>query len=229
MSRLSTVWNYYHQYGLRALIWRIHRRRKFVILTRYLTDVSEPPMYDDMVFRLAGPADVAALGDLLSTSWGVRREEDIRQRLSSGDLAIVAIDRNTGQIGCVTWVSRNDPLFHTHFGATPQETEACSRKLYVSEPFRRRGLAARAILHAEWAARQAGYQRLWAYILQSNLPSLGLHAKLGGYERYGTLRLGRLWGRRFAEVRRPGEWSWSRLEPVTADGAEHEIPQQEAG
>ena len=223
---LSKAWYYYCQYGLRALIWRIYRRRRFVIFIKDHADAAEPATHDDVTFHLAGPADVAVLSDFLSASREASPEEEIRRRLSSGDLAIVGILRDTGRIGCVNWISRDDRLFHTQFGATPPNAEACSRKIYVPEHFRRRHLAARGVLYAEWAARRAGYQRLWAYVLRGNRPSLRLHSKLG-YGRYGILRLGRIWGRRFAEMRRSEDRSWVRLQPVTADGAEHEILEQD--
>ena len=147
MSMLSKVWDYYRQQGLRSLLWRIHRRRRFVILTTDLADVSEPPTYDDVEFRLAGLEDISALSDLLSESWGARRQEDIRRRLVAGDMAIVGFMRNTRQMGCVTWLSRDDRLFHTHLGSMPPDTDVCSRKLYVPERFRRRGLMPRGATH----------------------------------------------------------------------------------
>lgn len=210
---IGKTWAYYRQYGLRSLVHRIHRRRRFVIYTKCIAAVERPKEYPDVEFRVAGPDDVPLLSALDGGSEEVLGLPSSEERLASGDLALIgAVPDDCNEVMYVSWVCRNDPLFRLLFGdgADWNRADRCSRRMWVPERYRRQGLARRGLAFAEWAAAQAGVCRLWAFILRSNRPSVALHRGLG-YEEYGTLRVGRCLGKRVAELRCRGKRRWHAL------------------
>ena len=211
---LAKAWAYYREYGLRALRHRIHRRRRFDI---YRKELAAPPPAAggaDLDFRLAGPDDLDMLCDVLADYWGPDRREEIARRLERGDRAVLGFEAaEPGDLVYVSWLSRDDRLFEAVFGGRLGEEHACSRRIWVPPAHRGRGVAGRGLAEVERVARAAGVGVLWAFILRSNRASRRLHERLG-YERRGTLRLGRFLGRRFAEVRWTGRRGWRKLAPI---------------
>ncbi|MFW6061341.1 MAG: GNAT family N-acetyltransferase [Planctomycetota bacterium] len=214
MSVIGKTWAYYREHGLVELARRVHRRRRFHIYVRDLTAPADVGAEDSEARFTVATAEQAGLVARGLRHWGDQAEQSVRQLIGAGDLAVVGITRvPPTKVVFVSWLSRRDPLLLTLHGETPPAGEICSRRIWVPTEHRRQGYARRGLRFAEQAAREAGYDRIWAFVIRNNKPSRRLHEQMG-YDAYGVLRLGRVFGRRFAELQRAGERRWQPLTPV---------------
>ena len=219
MSLIGKAWSYYRENGLVELTHRIHRRRRFSVYVKDVTRSVAPPADDqDITFRVAAAGQEGLVAQGL-THWGDRGEQAIGNLMRQGDLAVVGVTTaQPPKVAFVSWLSRRDGLLLTLHGQDPPPGEVCSRRIWVPEPFRRHGYARRGLVFLDRAALQAGYQRIWAFVIRGNVASCRLHERMG-YDEYGVLRLGRRFGRRFAERRLVGQRRWQPLKPWDPDAS----------
>ena len=226
-SKLRLVpkaWRYCREYGLRKTLYRLHRRRRFVIYAKNLTRGEPISEYPDVYFRVANEADLPLLLKSAGACWHPAIDGDMGDRLRSNDLAVLGVSAaNPDEVLYASWVSSHDWLFdilHTDRTDRPRPDEECSRRIWVPTEHRRRGLAHRGLNYVECVAANRGVRRLWAFVLASNKPSRRLH-ELAGYESLGAIRIGRCLGKRCAEVRWKKRWRWTGLEwPEPPDHAD---------
>ena len=226
MSLIRKALSYYREHGLKELIYRIHRRRRFIIYVKEIQSPRAPSAYPDVVFAEAGLDDAAPMAKTLEY-WGHGREALVKDLLADGDVATIGFSpQDRSEVMYVSWLSTRDTLFDTLFGEEADAEDACSRRVWVPEAYRRRGLARRGLKFAESVAAAHGIRRIWVFVFSGNKPSRRLHEQLG-YQEHGVLRLGRYLGKRFAEVKRRDTKGWCPLkapEPPTGDRTvEHDI------
>lgn len=210
---IAKAWAYYREYGPRDFIYRIHRRRKFIVYIKRLERVPRVHFADDIQFRIADQQDIPRLCQLLKGYWGTDPREEIRARLDQGDTAIVGFfPSDESQFVFASWLSHNDWLYHTLFGTEAGSRHLCSRRIWVPPAFRGQGIATRGVQFAESVARHAGAEQLIAFVYSRNKNSQVLHERLS-YQKCGVLRVGRVLGKTFSEFRKNGQRKWQPLQP----------------
>lgn len=210
MRLILKAWSYYREYGLVDFIRRIHRRRKFIVYVKAV-ERSEPLCkFPDVFFRVARPEDASLLVSR-SDSSDSDAHEAARESFLAGDMAVIGLcPEDHSRLVYRSWLSSRGRMFNALLGRRPDSSEVCSKRVWVPEPYRRRGLAERGLKFAEHVAAEDGKNRMWAFVIDWNSASRKLHEKLG-YERFGVLRVGRRWGKRFAEIRHRNDRRWTPL------------------
>jgi RimJ/RimL family protein N-acetyltransferase len=219
MHVIRKAWAYYHEFGPREFIRRIQHRKVFSVFTKKLADHQVQHVFDDVEFRVASTADIPLLNENTLRWEVVKGRSGAADRMEAGDIAILGVSTsNRSNVLYISWVTRDDQLFRICADPSKLATQACSRRIWVPDQYRRMRLAERGLSVAENAAFQSGIRQLWAFALSFNAPSIRLHEKLG-YENLGLVRVGRHLGKRIAQTQLHGSRSWQDVDVGQASTA----------
>jgi RimJ/RimL family protein N-acetyltransferase len=208
---VTKAWQYYRQYGWSELVRRVHHQASFLVFRKEITKPVKPCDFGDLLFRLATLEDAGPLAQELGY-WELDDENLVRGLLIAGDKAIIGYSRHEPtQFRYISWLSVRDKQFNTLLGGCPDSADICSRKIWVPVAYRGNGTASKGLRYLEEVAFKAGVKRVWAFVIHDNQASRKLHER-AKYELYGTLRIGRRFGRRSASIKLGNRRLWDSLD-----------------
>jgi RimJ/RimL family protein N-acetyltransferase len=208
---VTRVWQYYKQYGWSEFVRRVHHQTNFLVFFKEITQPAKPCDFDDVLFRLATLEDAGLLAQELGY-WELDDESLVRRLLNAGDKAIIGYSKHQPtQFRYISWLSRRDKQFNALLGGCPDPTDICSRKIWVPVAFRGNGTAGKGLRYLEEVAFNDGVKRVWAFVIPDNQASRRLHER-AKYALYGTLRIGRRFGRRSASLKLSNGCLWDSLD-----------------